>query len=527
MGFDFRPSSASSLQVTDTGLRLHTFTTLADAPLDVLFDGRRVWTFRPEKRRGFIDAEWPPGLAERLQGSATVSIAPTGTDEPIATVEARFADDATPLDLADEEGREMVVNKWGEMTTQFDASGEELQSAIIALAKKIVDVLQDDGHEVMITSGTLLGWVRTGRLLPTDDDADLALVVSDTSSPADIAITGMRVRRTLQERGFDVLLHSAVHLQVRLGGEGIDGDSYCDVFLGFFRGDVYCQPFHLRDMVPRSSLSPTVPVELDDTVLPAPPRPEDWLAACYGPDWATPDPGFVFDTPRATRERYENWFGSFNFGRDHWDRLARFPRGPQRLSRVHVDAVAESARSSGAALVIDAGCGTGTATAEIAGGHRVRAFDFSERAVRRARRLLGDEVVSVLNLADGRDVLDAEIDVVASAPAVVSMHEVLHVLPRETRANVYRLIRAAVRSGGAAVATFPTVLDESRYTFRDPGSWHLPLEQVEQEAAQAGVRVRSVEFDPTSGMRRRVTVTFETMDDASSTPAPRGERAMT
>lgn len=487
--------STRRLKVTDVGIRLLTARAIPPGPIDVRFDGRRAWTFTPDHRRGVIHAIWPVALAERLSGRAELSIASTRDGAVLAEADVIFGGADTPLVLTDDKGRPLVVNKWGELSTEFASSDPGLTDRILELAQNIVGVLEQAGHTVMITSGTLLGWVRDGALLPNDDDADLAILVTSSESPADIAIVGMEARRLLTAAGYSVTLHSAVHLQVRLGGDGPDAASYCDVFLGFFRDQIYCQPFHLRSVVPRSSLHPAKIVELSGRLLPAPPVPEDWLAACYGPTWQTPDPGFTFQTPSSTRDRYENWFGSFNFGRDFWD--SHWQADHERyLSPVHTRAVAGAADRVGASTVVDAGCGNGRWTERIAGARAIRAFDYSAEALARARRRLPSHaLITNINLADGRDVLEEEIAVTAHGPVVLSFHDLLHTLTIETRANALRLARAALRASGAVVATFPTELEPSRYTFRDPTSWHLPVEQLADEAAAHGLHIASSEID--------------------------------
>lgn len=482
--------SRGRLTVSPRGLRLHSFGVLPPGAIDVNFDGRRVWTFQPDGRRGVISVDWPRSLAARMQGQTIVSVTSTRNGSVLGSVKASFGNTSSPLDLNDLEGRPLVVNKWGELGAVFE-SDPDLGTRIIDLARAVVGVLEQAGHTVMITSGTLLGWVRNRALLPNDDDVDLALLVTSSESPADVAIVGLEARRLLTNAGYTVTLHSAVHLQVSLGGDGPDAASYCDVFLGFFRDQVYCQPFHLRGVVPRSSLYPVKTVELSGRRLPAPPVPEDWLAACYGPTWQTPDPGFTFQTPSSTRHRYENWFGSFNFGRNFWDSHWQVD-SEHPLSHVHTRLVRDAAERVGASTVVDAGCGSGRWTAEIAGAHEIRAFDFSTEALTRARRRLPSNAhITNINLADGRDVLEEEIAVTAHGPVVLSFHGLLHTLTTETRANALRLARATLRAGGAVVATFPTELDLSRYTFHDPTSWHLPVEQLADEAAAHGLQVVS------------------------------------
>lgn len=479
----------------------------AGMSLDLRIDGHRVWTLRAHSRLGVLRETWPDELAARISGRAEYALHRAGSLDPLARRTVSLGGSTDPVELEDDNGRALTVNKWGELTTNFETADPALGTAILALATRIVDTLQAAGHIVTITSGTLLGWVRSRALLPADDDADLALIVTESESPADVAGIGFAVRRLLVDQGFDVVMHSAAHVQIRLRDESVETQAYCDIFLGFFRETLYCQPFHVRSSVPRGSLYPPQSVEIGDFRLPAPPRPDDWLAACYGPEWRTPDPGFVFDTPPATRDRYENWFGSFDFGRTYWDREHERSEG-RSIDPTHLRLVHDQFYRVGAKIVLDAACGTGGATAMLAQTFPVRAFDFSETAVRIAADLLGDhDLVERRNLADGRDVLELEI-AVAKRPVVLSLHDVLHVLTIPTRLRTYRLARSVLRANGAVVAHFATDFDASRYAFRDPTTWHLEVETLEAEAAHEGLRIDELHSSQSPTGRRMATATL-------------------
>lgn len=490
---------ASRLRVDEGGFTALVGRVLPGEQLELVVDGATVWTFHAEPHRrtrglpfSLVSMTWPAGLAERLNGRARFAVRrPRG--RVLAGVEATVGSSTAPIDLRDDEGRPLVVNKWGELTARFDSADPRLGAAILQLAARLVEVLEADGQKVMITSGTLLGYVRAESLLPFDDDADLAVVVDSSESPADVAGLAYRLKHTLRTAGFDVILHSAAHLQVRVHDLDDGPRAYCDIFLGFFRGDVYCQPFHLRDVVPRTSLTPTIPVAVDGVVLPAPPVPSDWLRACYGPGWMTPDPGFVFRTPEATRARYENWFGTFDFGREYWETVAESSEAhTARSAAAHADAVLRLASELDARHVLDAGCGDGRVTGMMLGAHDTWAIDFAEPAVEHARtHLSGRAQVTRLNLADGRDLLDAQI-FAASATSVISTHMVLHVLTGDTRRHMYALMRDALRHGGGVVATFATDHTEERFAFRDPATWHLPVDVLADELAESGLRIAAL-----------------------------------
>ncbi|RLP70658.1 class I SAM-dependent methyltransferase [Mycetocola reblochoni] len=302
------------------------------------------------------------------------------------------------------------------------------------------------------------------------------------------------MERELADAGYTVVRHSGAHLQVTFLIDGGDIDHYIDIFTGFFRGEDFCQPFHLRAPVPRSSLLPTVRVEWEGVQVPAPPVPEDWLAACYGADWRTPDPAFHFETPSATRRRYENWFGSFNTGRVHWESYYSSVAAPE-----HLDGQQRYLRSARALLpaggsVLDLGTGSGAIAAALAGdGRRVLGVDYSLKAVALARSAGVD--AEFLNLNERRRVDQLAVRIRADpSPWSISAAFVLHTLTGETRSAVFGLIRSALRHPSpeprSAVVAVDTVLDEDAYSFDDPSSWHLPVETLADELEPHGLSFR-------------------------------------
>src|SRR5690606_38035135 len=132
-----------------------------------------------------------------------------------------------------------------------------MKQRLIERSNVLVEELTDWGYTPYITGGTLLGAVRSGELLPHDDDTDLGILLPH-SHPSDLSLASYRLEDQLTEHGYVVVRHSTAHLQIMFHFDNGEVDHYIDIFTGFYRHQhEFCQPFHVRADVPRSSMIPT------------------------------------------------------------------------------------------------------------------------------------------------------------------------------------------------------------------------------------------------------------------------------
>ena len=472
--------------------------------LDVHLDGRRVWSFRESDHavppgcapvEGYDGAlrfaPWPDALVPWLRGTFSVSLVPVdGSPERWPSVRVSLDDDPRPLSLADRFGRPLVVNKWGRLGHALADAGPAMVERMLDSADRIRELLEAHlGPRVYVTGGTLLGPVREGgRLLPHDDDADLAYL-SRHSDPADVALESFEVGRLLRAAGHEVVRLSVGPLQVHVDHEGAP-DHYVDVFPGFLLEGRWYQHFAIRTEAGVEDLLPPTTVLVEGRPQPAPRDPERMLHELFGPGWAVPDPAYTFDIPAETADRFYGWFADYNVEREDWeDEVALAPprSGGAPVASAFARWVDEQTPAGGALLEL--GCGLGRdALALAAAGRHVRAVDFSRYAVAELRAQLAEQdldlEVEVLNLLDTRAAVRLGARA-AARPGTWSVfgRRLLNAVEDRGRDNVFRLCGMLLRRGGAA--HFDLVTDHG-YAGIAPHR-HLSLDQIVREAARYGL----------------------------------------
>ncbi len=148
--------------------------------------------------------------------------------------------------------------------------------------------LRDEGYEVFLNSGTLLGVVRDARLIEHDDDIDLALLLK-ARTEAEAAAEWLTLRTRLEELD---LFDAETFKQAAIYKLKPVGTTQIDLFPAWIEDDkVFVYP-HTHGQLSRGDVLPLQTCAVTGNALPA--EPEKMLALNYGKGWVKPDPFFKF-----------------------------------------------------------------------------------------------------------------------------------------------------------------------------------------------------------------------------------------
>lgn len=488
------PAGAAQRAVVAEGLWLRGH---PDAVLDVLFDGRRIWSIdrsmRPDGDEGLVP--WPPALRPYLDGLARVTVRDHVTHETLVDEEATFGSGRERVRVVDASGEPLALSKWAGLVQPFDSAADSALQATIEQTAEVLDMLTEDcGLPAFVTYGTLLGAVRDGTFIGHDDDVDVAYLSAHVH-PADVARESFDLQRALRRRGWEVRRFSGGFLQVRF--DGPDGVlRHVDIFTCFHVLDRFYQAFAVAADLPRSAILPLGETTLHGRRLPAPADPDALLEATYGSAWRVPDPSFKFKIPAETRRRIGGWLGGYHMNVKYWeefyrsDRSAAVPQDPSAFARW----VGE--READGSWVVDIGSGTGRDALWFArSGHRVLGLDYARAAVERAEGAAQAEGLTAsfefLDLYDLRQVLAMGARIAhEDGPHVLYGRFLLHAIEDVGRHHLWRLADMALRSGGRLYLEFRTGEDAGElHEFGEHFRRYLRPDRVVEELESRGASV--------------------------------------
>ena len=479
----------------------------------MLFDGRRIWSLDPTRFSlggdGSRLVKWPRRLVPRLHGSARVTVRTHVSEEVILDQEVRFDAAAERLQLSDSKDRALTVTKWGSLAPAFaDAGSDDREALVVAVAEVLRTINEGTRLPAFAAYGTLLGAVRSGRLIGHDHDADIAFL-SDAQHPADLARDSFALQRFLHRHGWDARRGGnaflTVHVQLPSGAS-----SHIDVFTAHHLGDMLYLERWVSGPVRRHELLPLGEVVLEGQPLAAPRDPPALLAATYGPGWATPDPSFSFSVPIAVRRHFGGWMGSFALGRARWSKYHSEGRvdvadvGPSDFARWASDRLVTGA------AVCDLGCGAGTDSLWYArAGHRVLGVDQTGAARAAAAHAVHNALPAkfvTCSLYDLRRSLAIAGTFVADhpGPRFVTARLLLDALTPSGRRHLWWMCRAMLRDGGALFLEFragPGVPPGHRPTA--PWLGLLGAEEVTSEVIARGGTIEAHEVVPPAAGRHQ------------------------
>jgi SAM-dependent methyltransferase len=478
----------------------------AGATLSILLDGRPIWSVRsgdaarPGLGGGCV-IDWPPALSGRLSGWAELAVLQDG--QQLCPTE-RVAFDGAPHQFTLEEpgtGMPQIVNKWGRIARNFSGERAYLIDEALDEACALVKWMRSRGQELFVTGGTLLGPVRDGRIMPGDDDVDLAYL-SRHENPSDIVLEGFELERALHAQGYETVRHSAGHLQLLFPGPDGTDRFYLDIFTYFITGGWFHGTFHAREHCEKVPVFPLRSLIINGRELPAPADPEAMLAAIYGPSWRTPDPAFRFTTPPPARRRYDTWLGSLDEDRENWEdhHRARAPEGSQVPSDWAVLLAGDLPPGS---RILELGCGLGADARHFAGrGHHVVAVDYSRPAIEQLGTFQGPGTLQSrrVNLNSLRQTAPlARLGNDGDGPLHIYARLLLNSLNHQGQENTLALIGHLLRNQRQPAAAFLEFHAEPAEPAFPGVRVHRSVDPAALESALAALGLETEDVTPPSG----------------------------
>lgn len=470
------------LTVDDRGIHLPGAADVAaDVPIDVRFGAHRVWSFTAshdgsQVADGVLVA-WPAGLRARLDGVAQVTVVPHAGGAPLFCGAVRFGTSTAPLELVDDAGHALSVDKGGRLQRTFDRMDDDARRVLVEAAHRVlVDLTEKCGLDTYLAYGCLLGAVRDGRMIGHDSDADVAWLSRHTH-PFDIIRESRAAEQTMRGLGWQVARLSAANFKVwvplptgkRAG---------VDVFGSFHIGDRFHITGSLRGTLRRETVLPFGKVTLEGVEFPAPRDVEAFLAYTYGPGWRVPDPAFHFGHPPEHTRAMSQWWRGSRTRLAHWQSFYTSPASRRVPHEPSAFAHWVAARIEPGSRIVELGSGTGRDAFWLADqGFRVTASDFCTAArnqvqtVTDRRKAEGRAPVRVrlINLESPYNVLTRGAQL-AHAPGAKHVYARLLVdaLTAQGRPALWRFCSMVGRSGGHTFLEFRTDANLGAATFFGP-----------------------------------------------------------
>jgi hypothetical protein len=502
------------VRVDDEGIRAHS---ADEVILDVLFDGRRIWSFHLHRdgdygAGGYL-VRWPSALRRFLNGTTDLQLVEHVSGSVVHQQEIHLGTGDGRIAVVNERGLPLGIDKSLRLAQTFDTRSAEHVAPLLDSIEEVLGALRKAGVEPFPAYGTLLGAVRGGRLIGHDSDADLGYV-SEHTHPVDVVRESFRLQRSLADMGYRITRYSGAAFKVDV----VEADGSVrglDVFGGFLTdGHLYLMgeigtPFR------REWIYPLGTTTLEGRQLPAPANTDEFLTATYGPTWRVPDPAHKFSTPLSTHRRLTGWFRGTRVRRESWDRTySQVPSAWPDAAPVEPSPFARWVRRREGGVperIVDIGCGRGVDDLWFARqGASVVGLDYALRGSLPVAGLAAGEDVDLefrhLNLCELRSAL-AEGARVAHLPGrtVVTARHVAEATDRVGRGHLWRTAEMMLRGSGS---DRPSRLYLEVLTGRGDGVFAreqhlrpLPLRRVIAELQERGATVvaRSHSWQGTEG----------------------------
>jgi hypothetical protein len=491
-------TNVSGVRVDDDGVRARSE---VEVVLDVLFDGRRIWSFwlqrDGEPSGSAYVVTWPSALRRFLDGATQLSVVEHVTGTVVYDEEVHLGAGDGRIAVVNERGLPLGIDKSLRLAQTFDTRSADHVKPLLDSIEEVLGALKKAGIDAFPAYGTLLGAVREGHLIGHDSDADLGYV-SEHTHPVDVIRESFRLQRALADMGYRISRYSGGAFKVDV----VEGDGSVrglDVFGGFLAGGNLHLMGEIRTPFRREWIFPLGNCTLEGRVLPAPASTDEFLAATYGPGWRVPDPAYKFETPESTHRRLNGWFRGTRVKRENWDRTySRLPPEPPVIEPTDFAQWVVAEEGGIPPRVVDIGCGRGADDLWFARqGASVVGLDFAIRGSVPVARLAEAEDVELefrtMNLCELRSVL-AESARVAHLPGrtVVTARHIAEATDKVGRGYLWRACEMMLRGhGGRLYVEFVTDRGEDDAFTRSNHLRTLSVRRVVDELEARGATVVS------------------------------------
>ena len=496
------PANVSAVRVDDEGVRARTD---AEVVLDVLFDGRRIWSFHVlrdgEPVGGGHLVTWPSALRRFLNGTTRLSVVEHVSGKVLYDEDVRLGDGRDErIAVVNDRGLPLGIDKSLRLAQTFDTRSAEHVAPLLDSIEEVLGALKKAGIDAFPAYGTLLGAVRGGKLIGHDSDADLGYV-SEHTHPADVVLESFRLQRALADMGYQISRYSGAAFKVDV--EEADGSIRgLDVFGGFLWNGYLHLMGEIRTPFRREWIFPLGTTVLEGRELPAPANTDEFLTATYGPHWRVPDPAYKFETPDSTHRRLNGWFRGTRVKREVWDRTysrrAALDVTPTPFAEW---VVAQEGRVP--ERVVDIGCGRAYDDVWLARqGASVIAFDYALKGAAQAVDLAAAEELDLelrhLNLCELRSVLTEGARVAHSAgPRTVTVRNVAEATDGHSRRRLWQACEMMLRGGGRLYLEVMVSRGDGDPFAHDQHLRALPLRVAANELRARGATIVSRETQTT------------------------------
>ncbi len=140
-------STVTGVRVDDEGIRAHSD---AEVVLDVLFDGRRIWSFwlhrDGESASGASLVRWPSALRRFLNGTTQLELVEHVSGAVAYDDEVRLGEGDEPIAVVNDRGLPLGIDKSLRLAQTFDTRSAEHVAPLLDSIEEVLGGAEQGGH---------------------------------------------------------------------------------------------------------------------------------------------------------------------------------------------------------------------------------------------------------------------------------------------------------------------------------------------------------------------------------------------